>query len=620
MDCGPSLGVLTLNALSAANEVFIPLQPHFLALHGMGKLLETTALVAKRINPSLKVTGIVLSLYESSTRLAQEVVAGLAGVPGQEPRHATPRGPRRASSARASAATSSWRSAPASAQSIFGYAPNCNGAEDYAALAREVLGETPTVLSARVELDERGQASVMSVERQEQPTTLPRERRDRRACRRCRSRIAAKSGEVAMSKISIASPQEIVPIDRGRMREVVRAVLDGEGVADAEISLAFVDNPTIHALNKRYLQHDEPTDVLSFPLSEPNAKRLAGELVIGVEVAQAQAAERGHDVQAELALYVIHGLLHLCGYDDHDDAGAAAMRERERHYLRQLGLPDIAASPTLRRFADADGEVASGRSGSCRPRKRTALVLRTTDWSETSRIATLWTREFGKVRVLAKGGRRLKSNFENALDLLTRLQYRLPPQIIRQSRPVDGGAGRAAVPAAAARIWPPCTPPTTSRSCWPTGRRNTTRTPCCSTRRLGTLRSSGVAGGRRSRRRSGPCVVRFELVLLREWAIARPWSGVPPAAGRSTNAGRPSAAAAGGWFVRLCGRPAATAGRCRRPPGELLRPLQTAGTRPGAGRGTPAPVREVRAGAGPVRHLPAGPPAALVALPGELRP
>src|SRR2546430_404522 len=51
--------------------------------------------------------------------------------------------------------------------------------------------------------------------------------------------------------------------------------------------------------------------------------------------------------------------------------------------------------------------------------KATALVLRTTDWSESSRIAALWTREFGKVRVLAKGGRRLKSNFENALDLLT---------------------------------------------------------------------------------------------------------------------------------------------------------------------------------------------------------
>jgi probable rRNA maturation factor len=145
-----------------------------------------------------------------------------------------------------------------------------------------------------------------------------------------------------MSRISIATPQEIVPIDRARMREAVRAVLAGEDVTDYEISLAFVDNPTIHRLNQRYLQHDEPTDVLSFPLSEPNATKLAGELVLGVEVAAEQAAVRGHDVQVELILYVIHGLLHLCGHDDHDDADRAAMRERERHYLRQLGLPDIA--------------------------------------------------------------------------------------------------------------------------------------------------------------------------------------------------------------------------------------------------------------------------------------
>jgi probable rRNA maturation factor len=148
-----------------------------------------------------------------------------------------------------------------------------------------------------------------------------------------------------MSRISIASPQEIVPIDRARMRATVRAVLDGENVTDAEISLAFVDNPTIHRLNLRYLQHDEPTDVLSFPLSEAHASRLAGELVLGVEVAVEQAAGRGHDVQAELMLYVIHGLLHLCGYDDRDDADRATMRERERHYLRQLGLPDIAPQP-----------------------------------------------------------------------------------------------------------------------------------------------------------------------------------------------------------------------------------------------------------------------------------
>jgi probable rRNA maturation factor len=145
-----------------------------------------------------------------------------------------------------------------------------------------------------------------------------------------------------VGKIAIASPQELVPIDRKQMREIVRTVLEGEGAADAEISLAFVDNPTIHTLNKRYLGHDEPTDVLSFPLSEPGAKKLSGELVIGAEVALAQARQRNHEVQLELALYVIHGLLHLCGFDDKSDEGAARMHQRERHYLQQLGMPDIA--------------------------------------------------------------------------------------------------------------------------------------------------------------------------------------------------------------------------------------------------------------------------------------
>ena len=145
-----------------------------------------------------------------------------------------------------------------------------------------------------------------------------------------------------MIRVAVACPQEIVPVDRGRMRQVVRSVLEKEDVADAEISLAFVDNPTIHGLNERYLDHDEPTDVLSFPLSEPKAKKLVGELVIGAEVARDQAESRGHDVQAELALYVIHGLLHLCGHDDETSPAAEEMRRRERFHLKELGLPDIA--------------------------------------------------------------------------------------------------------------------------------------------------------------------------------------------------------------------------------------------------------------------------------------
>lgn len=145
-----------------------------------------------------------------------------------------------------------------------------------------------------------------------------------------------------MLRVSIASPQELVRIDRGSIRAAAQAVLQGENVKAARISVAFVDDATIHELNKRYLDHDEPTDVLSFPLSGPGAKTLEGELVIGVEVAQRQASERGHPVETELVLYVIHGLLHLCGYDDRTREAALEMRDEERHYLNVLGLPDIA--------------------------------------------------------------------------------------------------------------------------------------------------------------------------------------------------------------------------------------------------------------------------------------
>lgn len=143
MDCGPSLGVLTLNALAAANEVFIPLQPHFLALHGFGKLLETTALVQRRINPHLKVTGVLLCLYESSTKLAQEVAENLrayleksrgSNAPWAEARLFDTRIRRNVKLAEA----------PSFGRSIFDYAASCPGAVDYLALAREVLGAEPS--------------------------------------------------------------------------------------------------------------------------------------------------------------------------------------------------------------------------------------------------------------------------------------------------------------------------------------------------------------------------------------------------------------------------------------------------------------------------------------------
>jgi chromosome partitioning protein len=140
MDCGPSLGVLTLNALAAATEVFIPLQPHFLALHGLGKLLETTALVSRRINPSLKVTGIVICLYESATRLAHEVIADLQEYLDRSRGHNVPWAGATILGTRIRRNVKLAES-PSFGRPVFDYAPGCAGAADYLALAREVLGE-----------------------------------------------------------------------------------------------------------------------------------------------------------------------------------------------------------------------------------------------------------------------------------------------------------------------------------------------------------------------------------------------------------------------------------------------------------------------------------------------
>lgn len=136
MDCPPSLGVLTLNALAACEEVFIPLQPHFLALHGLSKLLETTALVTRRLNRKLRVTGIMLCMYETNTRLAADVAADLqafldgsdAEAPWSQARIFSSKIRRNIKLAEA----------PSFGKSIFDYAAKCPGAEDYASLVNEV--------------------------------------------------------------------------------------------------------------------------------------------------------------------------------------------------------------------------------------------------------------------------------------------------------------------------------------------------------------------------------------------------------------------------------------------------------------------------------------------------
>lgn len=161
MDCAPSLGVLTLNALVAATEVFIPLQPHFLALHGLGKLFETTGLVSKRINPYVHVTGIILCLYESNTKLAQEVQRDLEAYLDQSKGKAVPWAKAQVFGTRIRRNIKLAES-PSFGKSIFEYAPSCHGAEDYRELAKEVMGQEATVFAGRVSVEEEVTRTVPS--------------------------------------------------------------------------------------------------------------------------------------------------------------------------------------------------------------------------------------------------------------------------------------------------------------------------------------------------------------------------------------------------------------------------------------------------------------------------
>lgn len=138
VDCPPSLGVLTINALTMVREVFLPLQPHFLALHGLSKLLRTVEVVSKRLNPQLRLSGVLLCMYDANTRLAAEVSTDVSAYFAREQ---TPDCIWSAARAFQTRIRRNIRlaEAPSFGQSIFQYAPTSNGAEDYRSLAEEVL-------------------------------------------------------------------------------------------------------------------------------------------------------------------------------------------------------------------------------------------------------------------------------------------------------------------------------------------------------------------------------------------------------------------------------------------------------------------------------------------------
>ena len=154
-----------------------------------------------------------------------------------------------------------------------------------------------------------------------------------------------------MIEIAIHNEQNAFAVDVEQLRQAVHNVLDDRHVESGEISLAIINDQQMQVLNARYLDHDWPTDVLSF-VHESDEHRLEGEIIVSADTALREARRYGWRPADELLLYIIHGALHLIGYDDHNQDDLADMRNAERRHLRYFGLTpryladDIAEQPS----------------------------------------------------------------------------------------------------------------------------------------------------------------------------------------------------------------------------------------------------------------------------------
>ncbi len=138
-----------------------------------------------------------------------------------------------------------------------------------------------------------------------------------------------------MSSVEVTWAIQSPGIEPSEVENAVLATLSAEG-ADLDLSVVFVDDEAIHELNRRYLKHDYPTDVISFDLrgEGPGAD---GEVVVSVDTARREAEVRKVTFKSEVLLYCIHGTLHLLGYDDHDPKERTRMHQRQTEILAQIG-------------------------------------------------------------------------------------------------------------------------------------------------------------------------------------------------------------------------------------------------------------------------------------------
>ncbi|MEY3173140.1 MAG: Endoribonuclease YbeY [Planctomycetota bacterium] len=145
-------------------------------------------------------------------------------------------------------------------------------------------------------------------------------------------------------EIDIRNDQSLLPVDHAAIRRAVAVTLREEHVRAAVISITLVDNAAIHRINREHLQHDYPTDVISFQLEflpDEDGTIVEGEIIASAEMAVQMAPDCGWPAASELLLYIVHGLLHLCGYDDLTPPDKAVMRSREQHVLGTIGLKPV---------------------------------------------------------------------------------------------------------------------------------------------------------------------------------------------------------------------------------------------------------------------------------------
>ena len=140
-------------------------------------------------------------------------------------------------------------------------------------------------------------------------------------------------------KLEIINLQKLYPVDTKSIKKIARGVLKFEK-QDAELNIVFTDNKRIKEINKTFLGHNYATDVITFAYDEAsiNNDKASGEIIISVEMAKKLAQKHDCAVEGEIALYLVHGLLHLFGYNDKQRKEAKKMHQREGELLSSLGF------------------------------------------------------------------------------------------------------------------------------------------------------------------------------------------------------------------------------------------------------------------------------------------